>query len=336
MLVIAGPDLHRGRRRRSGRQARRLPPSHNLTTLPSLVIRSSAQHFHDFARSRTTKLPSAFIRFSKTLVKSTSDQPELLTKQTEANTAICAINMDPLSVLSIAASVVQFLDFGSRVVQETYNARKNASGTAKARVVTLGKLSGEVTKLAQAIGEKSAGLSHSGHPRSIIEMSLIEQCRRCSEVSGEVLEGVKKLMDRGVKMVDFMSGMHDKECKWSDPTKLGSFRAALRLVWESSKIEELENMMKQIKSDLMFAMITHMWYVSVYSILSSCLTLCLGNSRSQEVTLLTQHNLRRTKPPMHANSWSNNSARLTRRRLSSHSCRNLLSRTYTTKTSRPL
>ncbi|KAK3950449.1 hypothetical protein QBC32DRAFT_376216 [Pseudoneurospora amorphoporcata] len=171
--------------------------------------------------------------------------------------------MDPLSILSIAASVVQFVDFGSRVLQETINAKKNASGTVIARVVTLGKISGEVTTLTQAISEKTARLSKSGHSRSIIEMSLIEQCRRCSEMSGEVLQGVRKLTGRGVEMVDFNSERDDKQCKWTERTKLGSFRAALRLIWESKKIEEIEETMKQIKSDLMFAMITHMWEQSL-------------------------------------------------------------------------
>lgn len=167
--------------------------------------------------------------------------------------------MDPLSILLIAASVVQFVDFGSRVLKETLNAEKNASGTANARVVTLGKISGDLTNLTKAISEKTARLSKPGHSRSIIEMSLIEQCHRCNDISGEILQGVVSFIGRGVNQVDFNSDRPGRFCEWNDSTKLGSFRAALRLIWVSNKIDKMEVKMEEIKSDLMFAMITHLW-----------------------------------------------------------------------------
>lgn len=165
--------------------------------------------------------------------------------------------MDALGILGVAAAVVQFADFGTRVLQESINVYTGIS-LAQARIVEIAKISNELTQLTHAIDEKMAPLSQSARPLTIIEMQLLEQCRRCKAAGEEVLQCISIIRGHGVSKVNLSQrdvGLLD----WKDDSKLGSFRTALQLVWKEEEIEQLERKLMDVKSGLMAAMISHIW-----------------------------------------------------------------------------
>ncbi|KAK1773269.1 hypothetical protein QBC45DRAFT_97682 [Copromyces sp. CBS 386.78] len=165
--------------------------------------------------------------------------------------------MDALGILSVAAAVVQFADFGTRVLQESINVYTGIS-LARARIVELAKISNELTQLTHTIDHKMAPLSQAARPLTIIEMQLLEQCRRCKAAGEEVLQCISIIRGHGVSKVN-LNQRDMGPLDWQDDSKLGSFRTALSLVWKEEEIEKLERKLVDVKSGLMSAMISHIW-----------------------------------------------------------------------------
>lgn len=97
--------------------------------------------------------------------------------------------MDPLSALSVAASVMQFLDFGASLVSETHAVYKSATGQTRA-VVELSALAADLSILSKNITDH---LTHFGQdvppdksPKGLLLRICTESLDLCSEISTQV------------------------------------------------------------------------------------------------------------------------------------------------------
>jgi hypothetical protein len=99
--------------------------------------------------------------------------------------------MDPLSVLSVAAAVVQFADFGFRLVKSVHDLYKSSSGQ-KAEHIELSVVSQDLSRLAASVEAK---FEENTGPSAQVFLSL---CRECASTNDELQEILSKLEARGL------------------------------------------------------------------------------------------------------------------------------------------
>jgi len=143
--------------------------------------------------------------------------------------------MDPLSALSVAASVEQFVDYGTRVISEGRELYTSADGTLSTNVEIAGAsarlqgLSGAL-KASLRLGEE--GLRQG--PLDETDAALDKICKECIEVSKDLVSKLEKLK---------VSDGH-KHKKWE------SFRLALKSMWGKEKTQGIVDRLAKLRSEL--------------------------------------------------------------------------------------
>lgn len=174
--------------------------------------------------------------------------------------------MDPLSALSVAAAVVQFVDFGIGLVKKTPNVPKYASNIRE-KVMDIESLSGELLELSGQIQERMTLLREPGSLPTVVEMRLSEACDNCKDIAEQIAKSIPKIQEKGVNSVMFGVSPPEKnlvagailECK----SMYSDFKDSLQLVLAESQILEIERNLRKIRSTLMLAMISDLWYASL-------------------------------------------------------------------------
>jgi hypothetical protein len=152
-----------------------------------------------------------------------------------------AMVLDPMSALSVATAVVQFVDFASKVISKTYEYRDSADGMLvenrehKTVAASLKSLTEELDKSLQKF-ELSRKLSKN-------EIGLREVTMKCHEVAMEMQDAMTKL-DRRIGGKSFF---------------LQSFRLALTEHWGKCKIESLQVRLNEARQQVMI----HLMVVSM-------------------------------------------------------------------------
>jgi hypothetical protein len=141
--------------------------------------------------------------------------------------------MDGLSALSVAASVAQFIEFGSSLVSKSQEIYKSGNGALAQNI--------ESAAAAERLSELTTGLKASiclekaaGDHASTQQQSLEAICNGCIEVSGELLMRLDKLkVEEG-----------SKNRRWK------SFRQALKSVWCKSSIDAIAKRLESFRKEL--------------------------------------------------------------------------------------
>jgi hypothetical protein len=140
--------------------------------------------------------------------------------------------MDPFSALSLAASVVQFLEFGVKLISESSEIYKSTRGLSiehaelEDACLNLGTLSSD-------LAEASAESTFNTVQRSQKEEGLRRMAVACSKIADELLAALRKM--------SLHDGRHGK---------LTSFRQALKNVWGKGKVKSLEARLNKYKQHL--------------------------------------------------------------------------------------
>jgi hypothetical protein len=148
--------------------------------------------------------------------------------------------MDPLSALSIASSVLQFVQFGCSLVSKAHEIHQSSSGAlpehlecedATTRLV-------ELTKKIQypETSSTSGCLSSDDAPLEAI-------CRNCDVIATELLQRLRKLRLRD----------NTDERKWK------SFRQALKTVWSKGEMSSIESRLLTCRKELEMHLIANTW-----------------------------------------------------------------------------
>ncbi|ORY14705.1 hypothetical protein BCR34DRAFT_225132 [Clohesyomyces aquaticus] len=133
--------------------------------------------------------------------------------------------VDPFSALGLAGNVVQFLDFGSKLISESHAIYNNASGAGTANV-ELELVYTDLSHLTKALENPPDVSSNEGELRQLASS--------CRSVAVELLDIVQALKV-------------NKNCKHR---KWRSFRQALKTVWKQSDIDTLQARLDSFRGQL--------------------------------------------------------------------------------------
>jgi hypothetical protein len=142
--------------------------------------------------------------------------------------------MDPVSTLSLAAAIVQFVDFGCRVLGKSHEIYKSASGNLAEDVETQSvteQLKVLTGKIDQAIDCEVSGWNES-------EKDLKRMARICGTTSSELL-----------CMLEELARNSSRFRSWD------SFKKAFRSMRKRADIEKLKDRLEKMKSQLSLLML---------------------------------------------------------------------------------
>lgn len=141
--------------------------------------------------------------------------------------ALIAAVLDPFSALSLAATIVQFVDFSSKLISDTAELYRSAEGNLASNI--------ELSTIVTDLSTLSSDLEVRDRDQSAYskdERALTNLAVQCRELSTKLLD---ILGDLRVK------GPHKK---WK------SVRRALRSVWKESEIREIQKRLDSFRSQL--------------------------------------------------------------------------------------
>jgi hypothetical protein len=169
--------------------------------------------------------------------------------------------MDPLSALSVAAAVVQFVDFTSGLLSSTYSIYTSKTGDTKPHAdlqtitTSLENVSNALLRsLTEAETQKGGKAGSSKNDEDLARL-----CRECSSIADELLRALSKLRGQGNHNI------------WN------SFCQALRTVWKQPEISALQMRLKEYREQISMIILVSVRYGSKY---------CLATMHAKTVSLL--------------------------------------------------
>jgi hypothetical protein len=136
--------------------------------------------------------------------------------------------MDPITAIGLAGTIVQFIDFGSKLVTSTCEIYNSAQDTSKNHQ--------HLDTITATLSGLCAGLSPANRSTSINSTASVEALSRlshyCQKDAEALLQVLNELKVKGRK------------------SKLGSFQQALRGVWNDGTIRTLERRLESYRSEL--------------------------------------------------------------------------------------
>jgi len=147
--------------------------------------------------------------------------------------------LDPMSALSIAASVIQFVDFSSKLVSKGYHIYHSTDGTL-AKNLELEVITDELLQLVMRLG--CHGNSPNTTSLSPEEEALRVMAEKCNGIATELLNRLAKLKVK--KNANFRG--------WK------SFRQALKSVWSKDELDELSERLSGFRDQMQFQILFSM------------------------------------------------------------------------------
>ncbi|KAI1132302.1 hypothetical protein F5Y10DRAFT_274898 [Nemania abortiva] len=158
--------------------------------------------------------------------------------------------MEPLSILSVAAAVAQFLDFASRVISDTKEAYESSLGQIQ-HDVELSKISRDFSSLTHTLSSKMSKLMRDDSSESTaleVEKDTLAilhgLCRESKAINKEIQATLTQLQIKGTTRILLAAE---------------SFVVALRRVWTADKIQRLENRLDTNRKQVTMAMLVLSW-----------------------------------------------------------------------------
>ncbi|KAH8649355.1 hypothetical protein BX600DRAFT_112802 [Xylariales sp. PMI_506] len=149
--------------------------------------------------------------------------------------------MDPLTALSIAAAVAQFVDYGTRVLKDTRELIKSAHGQT-AQNIELRTIAQDISTFVHDIDSRSQSLA-TGYLAPSEEVFL-RLCYECRDLADELQASIKKLQARGTTRLEYAAN---------------SFAVAVRGIWNTAKLKGLLKKLDHIRQQMMMAVLTFLW-----------------------------------------------------------------------------
>jgi uncharacterized protein with von Willebrand factor type A (vWA) domain len=138
--------------------------------------------------------------------------------------------LDPLTAVSLAATVVQFVDFTSKVVSKTVELRNSAYGSSN-EVYSAEAVTSNLVNLSEKLKD---GLRTAGAKGPLLEddQALEDLCNACIDVSEKMLHRLK-----GLKV-------QQGDGKWKTMIQ------AIKTVWSQKELDELLTQLERFRSQL--------------------------------------------------------------------------------------
>jgi len=149
--------------------------------------------------------------------------------------------MDPLSALSFSAAVVQFADFGSRLLKNAHETYTSSSGQAS-ELVELSIVSKDLANLAENVESRLTGDNEAS------EGIFRRLCRDCRQSHDELQDILHRLQARGSNRLAMAAS---------------SLTTALRKVAAAGEIERLSGQLSRIRQQMMAELLSSLWWVTI-------------------------------------------------------------------------
>lgn len=154
--------------------------------------------------------------------------------------------MDPITAIGVAAAVVQFTDFGTRLLTDAMEVYNSVSGQAS-EDVELATISNDLQLLCRSIQDKSSRLTDPRKGPSSSEQTLLRLCSTCLQLTHELDAVIKQLRARGQGKLK---------------VAVESFAIALRKFWSREEIANFRLRISDVRQQMMMAMLTFLWCVA--------------------------------------------------------------------------
>ena len=134
--------------------------------------------------------------------------------------------MEPLSAIGIAGSIINFVDFTSKLISGTYEIYSSSAGATDEHA--------DLAKVIEDVLDVTRRLSYSTRPAMTDdETALLGLVSNCRELSQELVQVLKRLQTKNPK------------------SKSESIRVALRSVCGKGKLESLENRIDKYRRQIL-------------------------------------------------------------------------------------
>lgn len=151
--------------------------------------------------------------------------------------------LDPLTALSLAAAVIQFVDWGSRLLSQSQEIYHSASGATEENVTTK-QITSDIAALSKQLKDKEAEAPWSLTADDIALRELADSCQREAEKLRVVLNGLEV---------------------GKEATKWESFRKALKNARRRGKVTEIESRLNKIQQQVNSRLLAMMRFVAAPS-----------------------------------------------------------------------
>jgi hypothetical protein len=139
--------------------------------------------------------------------------------------------MDPISAMSLSAAILQFVDFGSKIIVTSYRTYRSIDGTTQENL--------DLVELTTALHEfqtqlatpRSVSREHDAGQRALEDLAI-----KCRDVAAELLQ----LLD------DLKVKVKEKGLRYT----WESLRAGCRTEWKKGKIARYEKLLREIAVQL--------------------------------------------------------------------------------------
>ncbi|KAK5658053.1 hypothetical protein OQA88_2609 [Cercophora sp. LCS_1] len=150
--------------------------------------------------------------------------------------------MDPISAFQLAAAVISVVDFGSRLLSDTYEIYQSGTGQ-RARDLELSTASRDLAELSAQLQNHLAGTSDAAGGSSAVLFGLSQQCIKASAELQRAINEVQANM-AGTGRIGIVAN---------------SFVSALKAMWKASEIERLKESLSEIRSQMTVATLVSIW-----------------------------------------------------------------------------
>jgi hypothetical protein len=154
--------------------------------------------------------------------------------------------MDPLNALSVASSVVQFVDFGRQLLSASYEIYRSPSGISS-KNVDLRTISKDLTDLVAQIKEKVGTSASIRLDKSTAEYQLVEISKECEMILKEFKGALDKL------------GRQRRSKNTAFEMARGAILMALKDIWNASTVDRMTERLDNQKRRLVDATLFCLW-----------------------------------------------------------------------------
>ncbi|KAF7926341.1 uncharacterized protein EAE98_006636 [Botrytis deweyae] len=169
--------------------------------------------------------------------------------------------LDPLSALSLAATIFQFVDFGSKVISTATELHHSSEG-ALANNLELSTIISDLSSISSDLSARSS--AQGKHSYNKDELALIDLASQCKELSDKLLHDLDGLNNLNIKKAH---------------TKWASARQAMRSLWKEAYISEISKRLDGFRNQLVLRLVALL--ADKHSAMSIAL---IGLQRSQDRT----------------------------------------------------
>jgi hypothetical protein len=160
--------------------------------------------------------------------------------------------LDPLTALSVAGTIVQFVDFSYKVITGSVQLYKSGNGVLKTNEV-LDLVTSDLLKLTTKLHR----LDDIQGSQSDDEKALIDLCTSSNDIADEILSKLKTLKSQSLGK-DIKGRVLLRHKTWA------TFRGAIKSAWKEEELSKLNQRLSGLKQSLELRVLVGIWYLVIF------------------------------------------------------------------------